>query len=229
MGTVINAIAVLLGSTIGYVLQARFPETLKEHMLQGIGLVTLLIGIEMGLKSEQILYPLGGIILGGMVGYALQLEQRLDRLAAWLAKRFSSHEDSGSFIQGFVTSSLIFCVGPMSILGALNDGLSGDYQLLAVKSMLDGFTSMALAASLGAGVFFSIFTILIVQGGFTLSAVWMSSFFSPNVINETTAAGGILIIGLGLVILNIRNLHVANFLPALFLVPVLVKLVSALL
>jgi len=229
MGTVINVLAVFLGSTIGYFLQARFPEKLKEHMLQGIGLVTILIGIQMGLKSEQILYPLGGILLGGMAGFALKLEERLDQLGSYLSKRFSTDNDNGNFIRGFVTASLIFCVGPMTILGAINDGLSGDYQLLVVKSMLDGFTSMALAASLGAGVFFSILTIIVVQGGFTLSAVWMSSFFSPDVIQETTAAGGILIIGLGLVILNIRKLHVANFLPAIFIVPLLVKLVSALL
>ncbi len=229
MGTIINAFAILLGSTIGYMLQARFPEKLKEHMLQGIGLVTVLIGIQMGLKSEQILYPLGGILLGGMVGYALKLEDRLEQFGIFLSDRFSVEENNSTFVQGFVTSSLIFCVGPMTILGAINDGLSGDYQLLAVKSVLDGFTSMALAASLGAGVFFSIITILVIQGGFTLSAIWMSSFFSPNVIAETTAAGGILIIGLGLVILNIKKLHVANFLPAIFIVPVLVKIISALL
>jgi len=229
MGTLINALAILIGSTTGYVLQARFSEELKEHMLQAIGLVTILIGIQMGLKSEQILYPLGGILLGGMVGYALKLEDRLERFGVFLSKRFSAEDNSSTFVQGFVTSSLIFCVSPMTILGAINDGLSGDYQLLAVKSMLDGFTSMALAASLGAGVFFSIITILIVQGGFTLSAFWLSSFFTPNVITETTAAGGILIMGLGLTILNIRKLPAANFLPSIFIVPILVKIISALL
>ncbi len=118
-----------------------------------------------------------------------------------------------------------FCAGPLTILGAINDGLSGDYQLLAIKSMLDGFTSIALTATLGIGVFFSILTITVVQGGFTLLAHQLGSFFSAEVINETTAAGGILIIGLGIVILELRSIKIANFLPAIFIVPLIIKLI----
>ncbi len=224
MGTVLNVITVLIGSSIGLLVQSRFSENLKNQMLQGIGLVTILIGVQMGLKSENILYPLAGILLGGMLGHLLKLEEHLDHLAAYLGKRFASKEDSARFMRGFVTASLIFCVGPMTILGAINDGLSGDYQLLAVKSMLDGFTSLALAAALGAGVFFSVFTIIILQGGLTLLSSQLGTFFSADVINETTAAGGILIIGLGLIILEIKPLKIANFLPAIFLVPLLIKL-----
>ncbi len=226
MGTVLNVITVLIGSSIGFLVQSRFSENLKKQMLQGIGLVTILIGVQMGLKTENILYPLAGILLGGMLGHLLKLEEHLDHLAAYLGKRFASKADSARFMRGFVTASLIFCVGPMTILGAINDGLTGDYQLLAVKSMLDGFTSLALAAALGAGVFFSVFTIIIMQGGLTLLASQLSAFFSPDVINETTAAGGILIIGLGLVILEIKPLKIANFLPAIFLVPAIIKLVQ---
>ncbi len=226
MGTVLNVITVLIGSSIGFLVQSRFSENLKNQMLQGIGLVTILIGVQMGLKSENILYPLAGILLGGILGHLLKLEGHLDHLAAFLGKRFVSKADSARFMRGFVTASLIFCVGPMTILGAINDGLSGDYQLLAVKSMLDGFTSLALAAALGAGVFFSVFTIIILQGGLTLLASQLGTFFSPDVINETTAAGGILIIGLGLIILDIKPLKIANFLPAIFLVPLLIKLVQ---
>ena len=224
MGTVLNVITVLIGSSIGLLVQSRFSENLKNQMLQGIGLVTILIGVQMGLKSENILYPLAGILLGGMLGHLLKLEEHLDHLAAYLGKRFASKEDSARFMRGFVTASLIFCVGPMTILGAINDGLSGDYQLLAVKSMLDGFTSLALAAALGAGVFFSVFSIIILQGGLTLLSSQLGTFFSADVINETTAAGGILIIGLGLIILEIKPLKIANFLPAIFLVPLLIKL-----
>lgn len=225
MGTVLNVLTVLIGSTIGFFVQSRFSENMKQQMLQGIGLVTILIGVQMGLKSENILYPLAAILLGGMLGHVLQLEERLNNLAAFLGNRFTTKTDSARFMRGFVTASLIFCVGPMTILGAINDGLSGDYQLLAVKSMLDGFTSLALAAALGAGVFFSIATIIVLQGGLTLLASQLGAFFSADVINETTAAGGILIIGLGLVILEIKPLKIANFLPAVFLVPVLIKLV----
>jgi len=224
MGTVLNVITVLIGSSIGLLVQSRFSDNLKQQMLQGIGLVTILIGVQMGLKSDNILYPLAGILLGGMLGHALKLEERLDRLAAFFGERFATKTDSARFMRGFVTASLIFCVGPMTILGAVNDGLSGDYQLLAVKSMLDGFTSLALAAALGAGVFFSVFTIIIFQGGLTLLASQLGVFFSADVINETTAAGGILIIGLGLIILEVKPLKIANFLPAIFLVPLLIKI-----
>ncbi len=228
MGTVINVIAVLAGSSISYFVQARFSEQLKLQMLQGIGLITILLGIQMGLKTENILIPLGGILLGGIAGYLMHLDEGLDRLGETLSRRFAAKGDSGRFIEGFVVSSLIFCVGPMTILGSINDGLYGDYHLLAIKSVLDGFTSLALTASLGAGVFFSVFTIIIVQGGLTLSAYYMSAFFSADVITETTAAGGIIIIGLGLVILEVRKLKVANMLPAIFIVPLIVKLIHLL-
>ena len=226
MGTVINVITVLIGSTIGYFAQARFSEQLKLQMLQGIGLVTILIGVQMGLKTENILIPLGGILVGGMLGFWMKWEEGLHQFAERLGKKFAGEGDTDRFMEGFVMSSLIFCVGPMTILGSINDGLSGDYHLLAVKSMLDGFTSLALAASLGAGVFFSIITIIVVQGGLTVLASQMSLFFSPNVITETTAAGGIIIIGLGIVILEIRKLKITNFLPALIIVPIIVKLIE---
>jgi len=180
----------------------------------------------MGLKTENILIPMGGILLGGIIGYLLKLDFRLDSLGDKMGERFSKDSADSRFSEGFVMASLIFCVGPLTILGSINDGLYGDYQLLAVKSVLDGFTSMALAASLGIGVLFSVITIIIVQGGLTLLAGFLGGFFSTDVINETTAAGGIIIIGLGLVILEIRKLKVADFLPAIFLVPVIGKIIQ---
>jgi len=195
-------------------------------MLQGIGLVTILLGLQLGLKTENILIPLSGVLIGGLIGYFLKIDEGLNKLGENLGNRFSGAEGNSRFAEGFIMASLVFCVGPMTILGAVNDGLYGNYQLLAVKSLLDGFTSMALASSLGLGALFSVFTIIVVQGGLTLSAFWLGSFFSSNVINETTAAGGIIIIGLGLVILKIRKLKVADFLPAIFIVPLSVKLVQ---
>ncbi len=225
MGTVINVFTVLIGSTIGFLLQKSFSRELKELMLQGIGLVTVLVGVQMGLKTENILIPLFGLLLGGIIGFLMRLDYWLDQFGHSLAHRFASGENNSRFVQGFVTASLIFCAGPMTILGSLNDGLSGDYHLLVLKSTLDGFTSLALTASLGAGVFFSIFTIIIVQGSFTLLAFYLRPFFSPDVITETAAVGGLIIIGLGIVILELRKMKIANFLPAIFVVPLLVKLI----
>ena len=226
MGTVINVITVIIGSLLGVMLQSRFPDALKKLLLQGVGLITVIMGVQMGLKTDNILIPMGGILLGGIIGYILKLDYRLDSLGDKMGKRFSKDTSDSRFSEGFVMASLIFCVGPLTILGSINDGLYGDYQLLAVKSVLDGFTSMALAASLGIGVLFSIITIIVVQGGLTLLAGFLGGFFSNDVINETTAAGGIIIIGLGIVILEIRKLNVADFLPAIFLVPVIVKIIQ---
>jgi uncharacterized membrane protein YqgA involved in biofilm formation len=193
--------------------------------MYAVGLVTLVIGFEMALKTENILIPLSGILTGGMIGHALRLEKHLDDFARALAGRFSGKNDA-KFAEGFITASLIFCVGPMTILGSLNDGLSGDYHLLSVKSVLDGFTSMALASGLGIGVLFSVLSVAVIQGGITLSAGYMKDFFDTTVIMETTAAGGLLIIAIGFLLLNLKKLPVANYLPALLLVPLLVKILQ---
>ncbi len=225
MGTLINILAIVVGSLGGILFRARFSEELKQTLMYAVGLVTLVIGFEMALKTENILIPLSGILTGGMIGHALRLEKHLDDFARALAGRFSGKNDA-KFAEGFITASLIFCVGPMTILGSLNDGLSGDYHLLSVKSVLDGFTSMALASGLGIGVLFSILSVAVIQGGITLSAGYMKDFFDTTVIMETTAAGGLLIIAIGFLLLNLKKLPVANYLPALLLVPLLVKILQ---
>ncbi len=224
MGTVINVITVVLGSALGLLIRSRISEELKKHILNGIGLVTILIGVQLGLKSENILIPLGGLLIGGIIGYLIKIEKALENAADSLKKRFSGKNSIG-FSEGFITASLIFCVGPLTVLGSINDGISGDYQLLAIKSVLDGFTSIALAAAFGVGVLFSIIPIIVIQGGFTLFASYLSPFFSNEVINETTAVGGIIIIGLGITILELRKISNANFLPAIFITPLIVKAV----
>lgn len=226
MGTLINSLAVIAGSLLGLMLQTRFSEDLKNIVLQGIGLITILLGMQMGLKTENILIPLGAILTGGALGHFLGLSEKLDSLGNSLEKRFSKKGEQSRFAEGFITASLLFCVGPMTILGSISDGLQGDYHLLSIKSVLDGFSSMALAASLGVGVLFSVVSIIVIQGGLTVSAFLVKDFFSAEVITETTAVGGIIIMGLGLVILNIKKLQVADFLPALFIAPVIVKLVE---
>jgi uncharacterized membrane protein YqgA involved in biofilm formation len=222
MGTIINVIAVFLGSLLGLLVRSKITEELKIHILNAIGLVTILIGVQMGLNTENILIPLGGLLLGGIIGHFAKIEKGIDFLAEALKNRFADKNSIG-FTEGFVTASLIFCVGPLTVLGSINDGISGDYQLLAVKSVLDGFTSLALASAFGIGVMFSIASIIAVQGGLTIFAFYLSPFFSENVINETTAVGGIIIIGLGVTILGLKKISNANFLPAIFITPLLVK------
>lgn len=228
MGTLLNVITVALGCLIGLLLQRKFSESLKTLMLQGIGLITVLLGIQMGLRTTNILIPLGGLIIGGIMGHVLKLNRGLTSFAESVSLRFSSLNQSSTFVEGFITASLIFCVGPMTILGSINDGLHGDYHLLAVKSVLDGFTAIALTASLGVGVAFSIITIIIIQGGLTLLSFYLAGIFTEPVITETAAVGGIIIIGLGLVILEVRKMEIANFLPALVITPIIVYIVSQL-
>ena len=224
MGTVINVLTVLTGCSIGIIMRKKIPDPLKNLMLQGVGLVTILLGIQMGLKTENILIPLAGLIIGGIIGYVLMIDRKLNEFAGYISRKFTTNNQSDSFIQGFITSSLIFCVGPMTILGSINDGIYGDYHLLAVKSMLDGFTAIALTATFGLGVFFSIGTIIIVQGGITVFALYLGRFLTDQVISETTAVGGIMIIGIGLLILKICRIEISNFLPALIITPLIVLL-----
>ena len=224
MGTVINVLTVLTGCSIGIIMRKKIPDPLKNLMLQGVGLVTILLGIQMGLKTENILIPLAGLIIGGIIGYVLMIDRKLNEFAGYISRKFTTNNQSDSFIQGFITSSLIFCVGPMTILGSINDGIYADYHLLAVKSMLDGFTAIALTATFGLGVFFSIGTIIIVQGGITVFALYLGRFLTDQVISETTAVGGIMIIGIGLLILKICRIEISNFLPALIITPLIVLL-----
>jgi len=225
MGTLINILTIMAGGISGILLRNRLPEGLKQTLMYAVGLVTLVIGMEMALKTENILIPMTGILIGGITGHYLKLEKALDGFAKKLAERVSGKNDL-KFVDGFITASLIFCVGPMTILGSLNDGLSGDYHLLAVKAVLDGFTAMALASGLGIGVLFSVFSVALIQGGITLSAGFLGSFFDSRVITETTSAGGILILAIGLLLLNLRKLPVADFLPALIIVPLIVKILA---
>ena len=219
IGTIINVITVTLGTAIGLLLRGRLSEHYKTVILQGVGVLTLVIGIQMALKTDNILLLLASVIIGGLLGQFWLLEERLDRFADQLKKRFSKENDH-FFSEGFITASIIFCVGPMTIIGSLNDGLRADIDLLAIKSVLDGFTALALATSFGIGVLFSIFTIIIIQGGITLSAVFLDRIITDVMINEMTAAGGVLIIGIGLLILDIKKIKVMTLLPALLMAPV---------
>ncbi len=231
VGTFINVSSILAGSFLGVSLGSRLPEKMRDTVLHGLGLVTTLVGLQMALETQNILFVMGAVLVGGIMGEFMQLEEGLQRLGRGLQNALSRWGTRGSlksFAEGFVMASLVFCVGPMAILGSIQDGLSGDYRTLAVKSVLDGFASIAFSASLGWGVAFSAVSILIYQGALTLFAGLFASVLTDPMITEMTATGGIIIMGIGLKLLQLKEIRIANFLPALVIAPALVALVPRL-
>ncbi len=234
-GTIINIITVLIGGTLGTFLGARLPEAIRDTVMSAIGLVVLVIGFEMTLSSHNILIPMFSVLIGGIVGEWWDIEDRLNGFGRWLEERtkYWLGEDERSITRAFVTASLVFCVGPLTVLGAIQDGLTGDFQLLAVKAILDGFTSLAFAATLGPGVLLSIITLLLYQGGIAVTAMLFGSVLgevtktTPWVL-EMTAAGGILVLGIGLGLLDIKRVRVGNLLPAVLIAPLIVVLLELL-
>jgi uncharacterized membrane protein YqgA involved in biofilm formation len=223
-GTLINTATVIVGSTLGTFLRSRFPDRVRQMVVWGVGLVSLVIGLQMSLTTKNILVVLGSLLTGGIIGELVRLHEGLNRLGDMLQATLTAEKDS-AFSKGFVTASLLFCVGPMTILGSIQDGLSGDYTLLATKSILDGFASLALAASMGWGVLFAALTVLVYQGGLTLSAGLMKTLMTEPMVAEMTATGGTLILAIGLNLLDLTAIRVANFLPALVVAPLVVAVV----
>lgn len=229
-GTFINVAAILLGGTIGLIFGSRIPERYKSTVIAGMGLFTGAMGLQMFLKSENQLIVLGALIIGALMGEWLKIEDRLQTLGQSLEQRFSKDTETGAgskFVRGFMVASLLFCIGPMAILGSIQDGLTGDYNLLAVKSTLDGFASIAFASTLGIGVMFSSVIILLYQGGISLLAGQLSSIVTAPMMNEMTATGGVILVGLAISnLLEIKKIRVGNFLPALVVAPLIVWALS---
>jgi len=231
LGTMANLATVLLGGCLGLLLGNRLPERMVDITMQGVGLATLLVGLQMAWQADSgpvFIAVLLSIVAGSWIGEGLRLEERLNGLGDRLRDRFG-RGGRGDFTRGFVTASLLFCVGPMTILGALQDGLRGDPTLLLTKSTLDGISAIALTAGLGPGVLFSALTILIYQGGLTLAAGVAREFLTDPVIQLVTATGGLMIVGLGLNILGVAKLRVANMLPGLLVAAAAGLLFAALL
>ena len=230
-GTFINVAAVLIGGAFGLLFGARLPERVRQTVIAGLGLFVAAIGVQMAIKMKQPLIVLGGLLIGGILGEWWRIEDGLRRLGAWLEMRFttgSSEEKSSRFIRGFLTASLVYCIGPLAILGSIQDGLTGDYSLLAIKSVLDGFASLAFASSLGVGVLFSSLVILVYQGSLSLLAAQAQAVITPAMTNEMTAVGGILLVGIAISsLLEIKPIRVGNFLPALVIVPFIVAILAA--
>lgn len=217
IGTIANLTTVLLGGLIGWALGNRLPERMVEITMQAVGLATVLVGTQMAWEANtgpRFIAVLLSLVIGAWIGEGLRIDDRLNALGERLKARFGrgSH---GDFTRGFVTASLLFCVGPMTVLGALQDGLRGDPSLLFTKSTLDGISAIALTAGLGPGVLFSTITIVVYQGGLTLAAGLARQVLTDPVVTLLTAAGGLMILGLGLNILQIAKLRVANLLPGL--------------
>jgi len=221
-GTLVNTVTVIVGSSIGLLIGARFSEKIKTIVMHALGLSTLLIGFEMAFKTGSILLVIGSLALGGIIGELLKVEEGLESLGEFLRKKVKSR--SGNFVLGFVTSSLVFCIGPMTIVGSIQDGVSGDASVLYAKSLLDGFASVVFASTLGIGVIFSALTVLIFQGSLTLLGGRLSFLLKPEVLNELVATGGLIIVGIGIYLLGIKRIKVGNFLPALVVAVVLALL-----
>jgi len=229
-GTFINVAAILAGTLLGVVVGPRLPEGLQRRVLAGLGLVTLVIGVDLALawRDTNPLYVLGGILLGGLAGEALGIEARLEQLGDAIQRRVERARGRSTPVSAaFFNASLLFCVGPLAVVGAIQDGLTGDYEALATKALLDGFASIALSAALGWGVALAAVSVLIYQGALSLGATLFEEILKGEALDALTSAGGVLIIGISLKLLDVTDVKVGNFLPALLFAPALVGIVSA--
>ncbi len=215
-GTLVNVAAVLAGSTVGLLLNKSLPERYVKIFFQVMGIFTLFLGISMALKSTHVLYMVMALITGSLIGEWLNLQKAMESFGSWIKHKIKVKNDK--FTDGLLTAFLLYCVGSMTIIGAIEEGLGNPPKLLLVKSLMDGVSSIALASGLGLGVSFSVIPLFIFQGGLTLLAAWFGNFFPEIMITELTAVGGILLMGLGIDILEIKKIKVMNMLPALIMI-----------
>lgn len=242
-GAILNMVTVAIGSLLGMLIGHRLSQKIQESVVTGLGLVTLFVGISNAGQTGNPIIPLVSIVIGVIVGELLDLQGRLEGLGGWLQGKLmrgasagdgpvqpSGQDSRARFITGFVTASLVFCIGPLTFAGSIQDGmgLAVGFQQIAIKSALDFFASMAFAASFGVGVAFSTLTILVVQGGLSLLGGAIGDFMSAAMMNEMTAVGGLMLIGLSLILLNVKQPRMANFLPGLVIAPLIVAVGGAL-
>ncbi|MBL8153625.1 MAG: DUF554 domain-containing protein [Anaerolineae bacterium] len=238
-GAILNMVTVAIGSLLGMLIGHRLSQKIQESVVTGLGLVTLFVGISNAGQTGNPIIPLVSIVTGVIIGELLDLQGRLERLGGWLEGRLArgdgvvqpgGQDARTRFITGFVTASLVFCIGPLTFAGSIQDGmgLAVGFQQIAIKSALDFFASMAFAASFGVGVAFSTLTILVVQGGLSLLGSAIGDFMSAAMMNEMTAVGGLMLIGLSLILLNVKQPRMANFLPGLVIAPLIVAVGGAL-
>ena len=226
LGVIVNTIAVIIGSTIGLLCKKGIPQKIADAIMTGIALCTVYIGISGSLSGENTIAVIISIALGTALGTILDIDGFLGRIGGTLEKKLSEKGGAGSISKGFITASLLFCVGSMTIVGSLTAGLSGDYEMLFTKSVLDFISSMMLSVSLGIGVMFASLFVLVFQGALVLLAGILAPVLSASAINEIICAGSIMIMGLGLNLLGVTKIKVADQLPALVLVPFVLKLLE---
>ena len=230
LGVLVNTVAVLIGSTIGLLFKKGIPQKYSDAVMTGIALCTVYIGISGALKGENTIVLIVSMALGAALGTLMDLDSCLNRLGQFVEKKFSKNDGTASIAQGFITASLLFCVGAMTIVGSLTAGLTGDNEMLYTKSVLDLISASMLSVSLGIGVMFSAVFVLVFQGGLTLLSAWVGTALSEAVVTEMSAVGGVILIGMALNLLQCsrERIKVANMLPAIFL-PILWTAVSSLL
>ena len=218
-GTLINAAAVIIGSIIGLTAHSKLPKKITDTAFHGIGLFTIAVGIIMAIKTNNILIMIFSIVIGAIIGEILDFDKKINNFGEWLKNKYKTKNER--FSEGFITAFLLFCMGSMTILGAFEDGIYGTPNLLVAKSVLDGFSSIILAATMGVGVLLSFIPLLIFQGGLTIFAFNLQSVFTEVMINELTAVGGIILLGLGISMLEIKKIKILNMLPSLIIVVIL--------
>lgn len=226
LGTLVNAIAIIVGAVVGIVLKKGLPGRMTDTLMKGVGLCTVFLGISGSLKGENSLILILSIVIGTIIGEGIDLEDKINRLGLWAERRFKKESNGEvSVAEGFVTASLLVCVGAMAIVGALQSGLMGDHKMLFSKSILDFIMAVVLSSTLGIGVAFSAGLVFLYQGSITLLAQWIAPFLTNTVIMEMTCVGSVVMIGLGLNIIGITRLRVMNYVPAIFVPIILCRLI----
>ncbi len=218
IATLVNTLTVIIGGFLGLLLKGRIAEKYRNSVTVGVGLITLVLGMSMALSGGTILLILPALVLGGLAGTALRIEDGILKSGDVLRKLMSSGEEDGLFARGFLDATILFCVGPMTIVGSIEAGLQGNYDIIFTKSAMDGFMAIVLAASSGAGVIFSALSVLVIQGGLTLGSGALAPLVTDSILAEIGALGGYLILMIALNLLNLKKVKTANFLPSLLLV-----------
>lgn len=223
LGTIVNVLAVLAGGSLGLLLNKRLPERFVRIFFQVIGLFTLFLGFSMALETTHVMLMVMALVTGGVIGEGLRIDKWLERMGDALKKKVKTGNER--FTEGLLTAFLLYCMGSLTILGAIEEGMGGSPRLLLIKSLMDGVSSIALASGLGIGVLFSAVPLLIYQGGLTMLAMGLGDFVPQLYITELSAVGGVLLIGLGINILEIKKINVMNMLPALLMIVLLLWLI----
>ncbi|MCP3026970.1 DUF554 domain-containing protein [Halobacillus sp. A5] len=225
LGTIVNGICIIVGTLLGLFF-TKIPERFKETVMSGVGLAVLLIGLQMGFETDNIVIVLLSLLSGAIIGEALHLEERLEYIGRWIERKFIKPNQTSTMAQGFITASLIFGIGAMSVIGALDGGLRNDHEILITKAVIDGFVALVLTSTLGIGVIFSVIPVVLYQGSIALLATQINRWIPQEMLDlfivEMTATGGLLIVALGLNLLKLTKIRVANLLPSLLMVGVVV-------